>query len=279
MQDYTIHLQVFEGPLDLLLHLIEKRELDITAISLATVADQYLEYLNTVDQDLDALADFLVIASKLLVLKSVAMFPQPATSSEPEDIAVDLTQRLIEYRAFKRVAEYLRALEEREQRSYPRLAAAQPIRGSSLPDGLTVSDLVAAFRRALSRTPAQPTPVALPRPVFSVVEKAKVILAETRRGRTVSFHQLLSQASCREEVVAMLLAVLELLRTRRIDVTQEQLFGDISLVARPPADGEERHEDTEGIDEHVGELGVAIRREALVELVETGVGDRKDQRP
>lgn len=77
----------------------------------------------------------------------------------------------------------------------------------------------------------------------------------------------------------MLLAVLELLRTRRIDVTQEQLFGDISLVARPPADGEERHEDTEGIDEHVGELGVAIRREALVELVETGVGDRKDQRP
>lgn len=272
MQEYQVRLQVFEGPLDLLLHLIEKRELDITAVSLAAVADQYIEYLSQAEPDLDALADFLVVAAKLLVLKSMALFPQPISDPEPEEIAADLTQRLIEYRAYKRVAEYLRTLEETGQRSHPRTVPPRPALTPGLPEGLTLDDLVQALRRAISRIPTQPTGIVVPRPTFSVVDKARLILARTSQSHRVSLHSLLRQASCRAEAIATFLAVLELLKARQIEVQQERLFDDIVLLARPN-NGHQSQQDASGVDEYVGYLGMTVGNEALVELVEAGVAD------
>lgn len=272
MHGYHVRLQVFEGPLDLLLHLIEKRELDITAISLAAVADQFIEYISEAEPDLDALADFLVVAAKLLVLKSLALFPQPISNPEPEQIAADLTQRLIEYRAFRRVAEHLRVLEEAGHRSHPRTVPPRPIPTSGLPEGLTLNDLVQALQRAISRIPAQPTDIVIPRPTFSVVDKARMILAYTNHSQRVSLHRLLSQASCRAEAIATFLAVLELLKARQIEVQQERLFDDIVLLARPD-NGHESQHDASGIDEYVGYLGMTVGSETLVDLVEASVAD------
>lgn len=263
-QEYLVRLDVFEGPLDLLLHLIEKRELDITAVSLAEVADQYIDYLSHADPDPDALADFLIIACKLLVLKSFALFPQPVASAESEEIATDLTQRLIEYRAFKRAAEALRAFEDSGQRCYPRTAVPQPVQRAPLPEGLTLADLAQALQRALSRLPAQPADPIVPRPVFSVAEKAQLILAQTKLEHRVSFSSLITRATCRAEAVAMFLAVLELLRSLLIDAYQEHLFGDIVLSPRPPQNGYERQQHAGGVDEHVADLGMAVGDVALV---------------
>ncbi|RLC70356.1 MAG: chromosome segregation protein ScpA, partial [Chloroflexi bacterium] len=155
-QPYQVRLPVFEGPLDLLLHLIEREELDITSVSLAQVTDQYLTYLSLMEKPpAEVLADFLVVAAKLLLIKSRALLPQPpgSLSTEEEDVGEDLARQLIEYRRFKRVAESLRRREEAGLRAYLRLAPpprlARPLDLEDVP----LDDLVAAMRQALSVTP------------------------------------------------------------------------------------------------------------------------------
>ena len=110
---YQVALPVFEGPLDLLLHLIERQELDITAISLAQVTNQYLEYLaGASERDPDNLADFLVVAAKLLLIKSRVLLPQPPAppAAEEEDLGDDLVRQLVEYKRFKEAARWPRSL-------------------------------------------------------------------------------------------------------------------------------------------------------------------------
>ena len=124
---YRVALPVFEGPLDLLLHLIERQELDITQVSLAQVTNQYLEYISQLrEHDPDSLADFMVIAAKLLLIKSRALLPRPpAPPSADEtdgDIGEDLVRQLIEYRRIKHAAQWLRDLEAQGRQSYIRLA-------------------------------------------------------------------------------------------------------------------------------------------------------------
>ena len=142
-----------------------------------------------------------------------------------------------------------------------------------MPEGMTLSDLAQALQRALSRIPAQPADLIVPRQIFSVAEKAQSILAQTRIEHRVSFSSLLARATCRAEAVAMFLAVLELIKSLLIDAEQPQLFSDIVLFPRPPQDGQERQQDAQGVDEHVGDLGMAVGSENLVDLVEASVGD------
>src|SRR3989304_4392052 len=150
----AVSTPVFEGPLDLLLHLIEREDLDITAVSLVQVTDQYLALLRSADQiDLRALADFVAVGAKLLLLKPPALGEVEAEEREAEEIAQDLTAQLEEYRAFKSAASYLRELEDATHRSFARVA---PPPAGWLPRGLergTLKKLPKALARGRERPP------------------------------------------------------------------------------------------------------------------------------
>ncbi|MDI6857821.1 MAG: segregation/condensation protein A [Dehalococcoidia bacterium] len=231
---FELKLPVFEGPLDLLLHLIEKEELDITAVSLVQVADQYLAHLQSMEAiSLDALADFVAIGAKLIYLKSRALLPrqEAAEEEEPslEEAGRELTEMLQEYRRFKEVAGALRAIEDEGLRAYPRVAPPPDV---PLPTGLkkvTLDRLVELFQEALRRQPAAPP--AVERERVTVRQKIEEIESRLRSVGKLSFRSFISVCRSRIEVIVSFLAVLELIKALRLAAEQEELFGDIVLVA------------------------------------------------
>lgn len=231
---FKIQLPVFEGPLDLLLYLIEREELDITAVSLVQVTDQYLAYLRSGEQiDAAALAEFIAIGAKLLYLKSKALLPKPVfEDEEEEDIGDDLVQRLREYKRFKEAAGLLRRIEEEGRRAYPRLA---PPTGVPLPTGLngvTLDLLLRLVQEALERQRAQePAERLVERQEVSVEEKIAELTDLVARRRTVSFRRFIAACRSRVEVIVAFLAVLELIKLLRLRAEQAEAFGDIQLVA------------------------------------------------
>ena len=231
---FQLQLTVFEGPLDLLLYLIEREELDITAVSLVQVTDQYLSYLHSGDQlDPDALAEFIVIGARLLYIKSRALLPKPPPDEEPlEDLAEDLVQRLREYRRFKEVAGALRGIEEEGRRAYPRLA---PATGVPLPtglDGVTLDLLLSIFQEVLERQPAaEEQEGVVERHEVTVEQKVAELSDALRRRGRLSFRAFISACRSRIEVIVAFMAVLELIKSLQLRAEQDALFGDISLVA------------------------------------------------
>ena len=225
----------FEGPLDLLLHLIESEDLDITAVSLIQVTDQYLAMLRAQDSiDLRALADFVAVGAKLLFLKSRALLPRSPDQIaedelEAEAIATDLTAQLEEYRVFKSAASYLRDLEEAGHRSFTRIA---PPPADWTPTGLeqvTMKKLLSALAKALSRLPATPEPERLQRPVLNIVERRQSLLAAVRRSGSLPFTRLLAECKTRFEAIITFLAVLDLLKSEDLRAEQSASFGEIML--------------------------------------------------
>ena len=240
---FEIRLSVFEGPLDLLLHLLEKEELEITSISLVQVTDQYLSHLRSLDEiNMDALADFIAVGAKLLLLKSRALLPREpgaAEEGEEEDVGEELARLLIEYRRFKEAASALREREEQGLRSYPRLAPPPDVPLSLGLDRVTLRKLTRIFRDALRRLPPEETGT-IEGPAVTVQEKVEEILASLAQRGEVSFRRLVSACRSRLEVVVSFLAVLELVKAQRVVAEQEQLFGDITLLPTEarPAEGE-----------------------------------------
>ncbi len=235
---YTIALPVFEGPLDLLLHLIEREELEITAVSVAQVTGQYLAYLaelQTAEQPLhpDALADFLVMAARLIWIKSRALLPRPpAVEEEEEDPAATLAQQLREYKRFKEAAHHLRAREAEHQVMYVRVARPLLPTPRLLAGQGSVSDLWKAMQRALlALPPAQPAGILVTPLPFTVHDKIDLITQRVGQPGAVHFGELLALADSRVEIVITLLAVLELMKRRQIVVEQTGLFGDILIRA------------------------------------------------
>ena len=233
---YNVKLPVFEGPLDLLLHLIEERELEITKVSLTAVTDQYLHYMSQVEElRPDRLADFLIIAAKLLLIKSRTLLPQPPEQSdeeEEEDVGDELVRRLIEYRRFKSAAGELRFREEQGLRAYARLLAAPEPQPTFRLEGVTLDALLEAVRQAMMAQPTAsvdevvtPLTVSLPEKIAQL----ETLLAE-RRG--FSFTGILKEAKSRTEIVVTFLALLQLMKRRKVVVEQQQLYGEI-LVSLP----------------------------------------------
>jgi len=241
---YEVKLAVFEGPLDLLLHLIEREELDITKVSLAQVTDQYLEYISLLEElNAGALADFLVIAAKLLLIKSeMLLLRPPRAPGEEEDIGDELARQLIEYKKFKEAALALKRREEMGLRAYVRVAPPPKLerffgwiqdRPLDLGD-VSLADLVEAVRHALDVHSPLPSVSEVVAPItVTVAEKMALIEEKLRKQRRVNFNRLLDQAASRLEIIITFLAVLELIR-RGIEVQQERLFGEIVILARPP---------------------------------------------
>lgn len=224
-----LRLDCFEGPLELLLRLIEQRRLPITDVSLAAVADQYLAQIRALPElDADLLADFLAIGGKLLVLKSRALLltDTPDPPAAEEDSASDLAARLETYRVFRAAAESLQKLEERGLRGYPttRDAAASLVAAPLAP--IAPEALLAVWRQLRARR--EPEPAQLPLVVrASVDEKRRLILDLLKTCQSVSFGELAGVSV--DEVVASFLAVLELSRRRLVAVQQGAAFGDILL--------------------------------------------------
>jgi segregation and condensation protein A len=211
--------------------LIEKAELDITKLALALVTDQFLDFIHGMPESSVAdVSSFLVIASKLVQIKSEALLPRPPIRGPGEiDPGEDLARQLRLYKKFKEIANFLASRTE-GLRTHPRLAPAPHIEPTLDISGLTVEDLFLAAQYILSRNQALPTldsVVSLPR--ITIREKILHIAQFLRKQPRGTFHQLLSSKTRRLEVVITFLALLELVKMRLIMVEQDNLFGEISL--------------------------------------------------
>lgn len=232
---YSFILPDFEGPLDLLLQLIEHRELDITKLSLATVTDQYLELINQPHNiELSQLADYLVIAAKLILIKSRLLLPHPEeTPPEEEDVGDALARQLREYRMFKKAALFLRERARSGLRSYPRLAPPpRPNLANRKLEGVSAEDLTNALEQAFRLRPGLPQGTLEVPLRVSIQQKIDSIVGRIKLRPRVRFSHLLQEARTRVEVVVTFLAVLELIKLRRIDVQQSRIFGEIVLLRR-----------------------------------------------
>jgi segregation and condensation protein A len=225
-----LRLETFEGPLELLLLLIEQRKLPITQVSLAQVADQYLAQIHAMPElDPDLLADFLAIGGKLLLLKSRALLLTDEPDSEAEEVASDLAERLAEYRVFRAAAEALRALEQQGHRTYATQRAPLVSTAPAPLEPIEPSALLAVWRQLLRA----PTVDHIDLPGItraSVDERRAMVLDALRSESVVSFLSL--AGSTIDEVVATFLAVLELFRRGEIEIVQSELFSDLLLSRR-----------------------------------------------
>lgn len=243
---YTVQLQAYEGPLDLLLDLIERAELDITSISLAAVTDQYLAYLRTVpDHHLADLASFLVIAARLLQIKSEALLPRPpAREPEEEDPGEALARQLLVYKRYKEMAAWLGG--RQRLHTYLRLAAPPPAPATTTVDlrGLGPADLRQALLAALSVEPAGPELSTVVAPLrVTIRDQIRLIVRTVQSRGQTTFLSLLRRVRSRLEIIVTFLAVLELVKQRRVRAEQEQVFSDIRLV---PDENWDLAQDVEG---------------------------------
>jgi segregation and condensation protein A len=237
MDDYSIRLPEFEGPLDLLLQMIERRELDITRVSLAAVADQYLEFITRPGAiELSALADYLVIAAKLILAKSRLLLPHAGGEVEPdvEDSAEALARQLREYRLFKQAAQLLRQREQQGLHSFPRrVPPPHPlvIRSTRI-EGLSFDALYNALRHTIEANPLLPTGTLIEPLRISIHHRIQMLRELTMKSPRVLFTSLLRDADSRVQVIVIFLAVLESIKRRLITVQQDELFGEIYLMRR-----------------------------------------------
>ncbi len=233
---YVVDIAVFQGPLDLLLHLIEKEELDITRVALAQVTDQYLAHVERMAvRDPAEMSAFLLVAAKLLWIKSLALLPRPAvTAAEEEEEAADLVRQLQEYRRYKQAAGQMKRWLEEGRRAFGRLAPAPlPVARPAELEGATVEALLEALQRRLQEMARQEQvqPLEVPRRV-TLAAKARRIRDLLLAREQVPFRHLLDEAPTREEVVVTLWTVLELFKRRWITFEQEELFGHIVIRRR-----------------------------------------------
>lgn len=229
---YSILLPVYEGPLDLLLDLIERAELDITKVSLATVTDQYLAYLRQLqERDLGELASFLVIAARLLQIKSEALLPRPPVREPGEEDPGDaLARQLIAYKRYKQVAVQLAERTDAHLRTFLRVAPPPVVEPKLDLRGVDRFSLRQAMLDVLAAARSEDLTQTITAPKVRIRDKIALIFEAIRTGGRASFRELLRRARSRLEIVVSFLAVLELVKQRKVQADQERLFGDITIL-------------------------------------------------
>lgn len=231
-ESYTVSTPVFEGPLDLLLNLIESAELDITSISLALVTDQYLERIRALDNmDAEEISAFLVIAAKLIQIKSEALLPRPPVrEAGEEDPAEALARQLRLYKKFKEVAIWLGERGKQNLRTYLRIAAPPKVESRFEMGDVTLADLILAAETIFAREAekAELGTVIRP-PKVTIREKVNHITKILGSEKRTTFSQMVEGAKSRIEVVVTFLALLELVKRYRVNAVQDALFSDIQI--------------------------------------------------
>jgi len=245
--DLSVKLEVFEGPLDLLLHLLEKNKVSIYDIPIVEITHQYLEYIQEMKrQDLNIMSEFLVMAATLIAIKSKMLLPKDETSEEEEeDPRAELVQQLLEYKMYKCMSYELRDRQvdaERVLYKAPTIppeveAFEEPVNLEELVADLTLSKLNDIFQSVIRR---QENKIDKVRSKFGRIEKEEVSLSDkmeylesyAKLHSHFSFRGLLNAQSSKMEVIVSFLAILELMKMGKISITQENLFDDIQIQSK-----------------------------------------------
>jgi segregation and condensation protein A len=241
--EYRVQLDVFSGPLDLLLYLIQRDELDIFDIPIARITEQYLEYLHLLEHlDPNAAGEFLVMASTLVELKSRALLPTPPLDApdEIEDPRTSLVRQLLEYKRFKDAARALGSAADERARRFVRRPADLPdeLRGVELEE-VEIWDLLSAFNRVMTAIGRGPGHHAVSVDDRPIEHYESLIVESLERDGPRAFAALFQDCGARAEIVGTFLALLELIRRRRVRAEQEKLFGEIYLfLLVEPAEAE-----------------------------------------
>lgn len=229
-----VQLPIYEGPLDLLLHLIRKNDLSIVDVPIASITEQYLAALELMQGlNLDVSGEYLVMAATLLHIKSKTLLPPEEEGEEDDDDEAgdgreELVRRLLEYERFKNAARDLEGREILNRDVFARQGRSAPVREVRF-EQLSVFDLMSALQRVLERFP-EPSVHTVVQETVSVRERMTGILDELRGRASVLFHELFDAAGSRMEVVVTFLALLELIRIRAVDAVQEERLGPIVLT-------------------------------------------------
>jgi segregation and condensation protein A len=251
----NVQLEIYEGPLDLLLHLIKKNELNIADIPIATITEQYLGTLELMQSlNLDLSGEYLVMAATLLHIKSKMLLPPDEVDAEEEEDELDtreeLIRRLLEYERFKEAAKELEERERLNRDVFTRKVQTTPGVSEISFDQISIFDLMSAFQRVLDRFPDESVHTVILETV-SVRESMTLILDELHRKSRIVFDSLFVAASSRIEVVTTFLAMLELIRMRAIKVSQAERLGPIYMEpAISPSEMQDRMEEMAPEDEY-----------------------------
>jgi segregation and condensation protein A len=244
MTEYKVKFEVFEGPLDLLLYLIKKEEVDIYEVNLTRLAAQFIEYIDLMRMlDLEIAGEFLVMAATLMYIKSRELLPRdqqvtPEEAEEGEDPRWELIRQLVEYKKFKDAASRLQVLEVRQEHVYPRLPVKPEfgVEEAVTRENVSLFDLLNAVNAVLKRVGQREELRDIFEDKWTVSEKIGQLLQVVQVGVQVKFFQLFAGATSRSEVVVTFLALLELIRLRQLVATQPEAFGEINISrALPPA--------------------------------------------
>jgi segregation and condensation protein A len=235
--DYKVKLEVFEGPLDLLLFLIKRDEIDIYDISIERITKQYLDYLQAFKElQIDIAGEFIVMAANLIYLKSRSLLPldqqPPEEDADEDDPRWDLIRQLIEYKKFKEAAVQLhdRALEQ--EGIFTRDGGSAPLSDAPLPlHEVGIFQLIHAFQEVIKRVEAREDVGEIFAERFSVSDKIEKILQCVSDGKSLRFSELFGQVASRVEIVVTFLALLELIRLNQVRALQRKMFDEIEIAA------------------------------------------------
>ena len=242
-------LEHFEGPLDLLLHLIEKNKVSIYDIPIVLITEQYLEYVSSMEtEDLNVVSEFLVMAATLIDIKCRMLLPVEVNEDgEEEDPRAELMARLLEYKMYKYMAQELQELEDHAGKHLYKVPTIpkevvkyeEPVDLDQLLDGLTLAKLQPIFESIMKRQENKIDPIrskfgTIRREPVSLEQKVSSVMDYARKNRRFSFRQLLERQADKLEVVVTFLAVLELTKMGKIHLTQEHLFDDMNIETLEP---------------------------------------------
>jgi segregation and condensation protein A len=233
---HQLKVKNFEGPLDLLLNLIEARQLDITTIAIAEVTEAFLSYLKQLEKiDPTSLADYLQIAAKLLVIKSKAILPTLEIAEEEEDAGFDLEGRLLLYKQFKEVAKYLKTLDNKREQSFTRSITFEQ-RISFFPDpNISTKELHSGILKILnSLKELDSLPKAKLKEAISIQEKIDSLRNQLSDSIETKLSDLLKTAKNKGEIIITFLALLELIKQKIFVADQEALFADVVIKKKLP---------------------------------------------
>ena len=234
---YKLKLEMFEGPLDLLLYLIKKDEINIYDIPIADVTAQYLEYIEMMKMlNLDIVGEFLVMAATLIHIKSKMLLPPDPSEEEPpeEDPREELVRRLLEYKKFKEAADNLKEKESIRQDLFPRIVDAEKTNelkeeAKEVCYEVSLFDLINALTSTLRRLPEE-TAYEIVSEEYTVDQKIHMILHRLMDRERIVLSELLADSKSKMEVIVTFLSVLELIRLKEILVVQQHLFDEIEII-------------------------------------------------
>ncbi|WP_343242142.1 segregation/condensation protein A [Streptomyces sp. SID9727] len=236
---FTVRLANFEGPFDLLLQLISKHKLDVTEVALSKVTDEFMAHIRAMgpDWDLDQTTEFLVVAATLLDLKAARLLPAAEVEDEADLALLEardlLFARLLQYRAYKRVADIFSGRLEAEGRRFPRTVGLEPHHAELLPDVVISIGAEGFARLAVKAMQPKPAPQVyvdhIHAPLVSVREQAGIVVARVREAGEISFRALTEDAPDTLTVVARFLALLELYREKAVALDQDVALGELMV--------------------------------------------------